>query len=794
MKLIGRCSSCQSQFKVDDVQAGKTLKCPKCAGPLVVPPLGAAVPLSETASFPAKSPEKPVEKSSRPAVASPFVATPQNRPVAKPSATAPSQPQSTSATRPPIAKEAVPPNPPESEADSESATDGEDHSFDFLGTPSASSLLKSKPVASGPVIHSAKKKNNKPLIIVACSVALLAVCVGGAFLALRKNDDSKKVAENTPKAKTETTITIDISPDERKSTDLVLDDSRTSMPADGPVEIKVKPGRHKVVLRRTGFLAAEKTIAVKANTEEKFVPTWERIAEPIVKTNTGKPVVATDEILPGKIADWTQDIDAALKKAAADDKDVLVVFMESDDNDGTAMRYDLLENDNFQKHIGKDFVCVLIDLADRPKNLRVENKERNRRAFHRYGMGSFGPSITLLDSKGAAFGRVPYEASQDYFYILPRIRDDRSERDRLFKAVEDSQGEARLKSAVAAIEWLKKKSLEGEYLEQMKTWRTLAEEADPKNAKGVQDIFIESLIKARLRAAMASSKPKVELESALKDFEEWKKKTPFKDPDLAVRLHLGLASILGEFELGDLAAKVIEGAMAYTPTDDSLKKALDRFKDGMVGLRGSGSGFVAAEGGYVLTNHHVVKGAKRIAIRIPNFEKPVPADLIGTDEKRDIALLKVKLPEGVELGLSPLHMFADSIDQGVDVAAFGFPLGSMLGNNVKLTTGIISSLPDKTNEDRYLLNVTVNPGNSGGPLCDQRGFVVGMVTAKTGRFDGNDTYGLATPTKDLRAFLKKHIPSYAPKDKEAAKIQPGKWVDVSKGVAPSVLMILNFGG
>ncbi len=202
----------------------------------------------------------------------------------------------------------------------------------------------------------------------------------------------------------------------------------------------------------------------------------------------------------------------------------------------------------------------------------------------------------------------------------------------------------------------------------------------------------------------------------------------------------------------------------------------------------SGTGFVVHPDGYLLTNRHVVQGPGRLMVRLPDNDELVPATVVAEDARRDIALIKMSLPAGSRL--PTLQMSAQNVSRGADVAAFGFPLGDALGSHLKLTTGVISSLPDASNEHMLLLDCTVNPGNSGGPLCDKRGEVVGMVTAKSIAAYGIDSYGMAIPSTDLKQFLDRNLPG------DAAPVVPNAdtpmdWQQVDHSVSPAILMVLK---
>ena len=151
-------------------------------------------------------------------------------------------------------------------------------------------------------------------------------------------------------------------------------------------------------------------------------------------------------------------------------------------------------------------------------------------------------------------------------------------------------------------------------------------------------------------------------------------------------------------------------------------------------LQGVGSGFIISADGYVLTNAHVVKGADEVTVRLTD-RRDFPAKVIGVDSRTDVALLKIeatKLPV-VRVG-SP-----DSVKVGNWVAAIGSPFG--LENTV--TAGIVSAKSRSLPSDSYVpfiqTDVAVNPGNSGGPLFNLSGEVVGInsqIYSRTGGYMG----------------------------------------------------------
>ncbi|HEY8344929.1 MAG TPA: trypsin-like peptidase domain-containing protein [Bacillota bacterium] len=160
---------------------------------------------------------------------------------------------------------------------------------------------------------------------------------------------------------------------------------------------------------------------------------------------------------------------------------------------------------------------------------------------------------------------------------------------------------------------------------------------------------------------------------------------------------------------------------------------------------GTGSGFIFRADGYVLTNYHVIEGADRITVNLKNGQK-YQAEVIGKDEKYDLAILKINaknLPY-LELGDS------DAIQIGQWVVAIGNPYGL----HETVTTGIISALNrnlKSVNESALIqTDAAINPGNSGGPLVDLEGKVIGINEAILSNAQG---IGFAIPINLVKENL-----------------------------------------
>jgi serine protease Do len=176
----------------------------------------------------------------------------------------------------------------------------------------------------------------------------------------------------------------------------------------------------------------------------------------------------------------------------------------------------------------------------------------------------------------------------------------------------------------------------------------------------------------------------------------------------------------------------------------------------------TGSGFVI-EDGYIMTNAHVINGARRIQIVLPSDNadgtlatalsgktKLVTAQIVGVTTELDLALLKV---EGLKLPALPFATYS-AVRQGEMVFAFGSPNG--LRNS--LTHGLVSAVARQVSPDSPQIFVQtdapINPGNSGGPLVNIRGEVVGVNTFIMSQSGGNEGLGFAIPSATARTVFR----------------------------------------
>lgn len=150
-------------------------------------------------------------------------------------------------------------------------------------------------------------------------------------------------------------------------------------------------------------------------------------------------------------------------------------------------------------------------------------------------------------------------------------------------------------------------------------------------------------------------------------------------------------------------------------------------------VSGSGTGYAISSNGYIVTNHHVTNGANSIKVRGVNgdFSKSYNAKVIIDDKNNDLSIIKIDDTSFTSLGTIPYVIANRSSDVGSSVFVLGYPLRATMGDEVKLTNGIISSKSGFQGDvTSYQITAPIQPGNSGGPLFDGSGNIIGIVNAK----------------------------------------------------------------
>ncbi len=210
----------------------------------------------------------------------------------------------------------------------------------------------------------------------------------------------------------------------------------------------------------------------------------------------------------------------------------------------------------------------------------------------------------------------------------------------------------------------------------------------------------------------------------------------------------------------ETVARVLPSVVQIITSGYAPLGAGQRSGDLLTPTRGGGSGVILDPDGFIITNAHVVEGARRIQVRLPLSTSGaargasilqragdlVGATVVGIDRETDLAVLKIQ-----RTGLPALELAdSDDVRAGLVVLAFGSPFG--LENSVSM--GVVSAPARQLQAEAPMIYIqtdaTINPGNSGGPLVDTRGRVVGINTLIFSRDGGSDGIGFAAPSNIVK--------------------------------------------
>ncbi len=205
----------------------------------------------------------------------------------------------------------------------------------------------------------------------------------------------------------------------------------------------------------------------------------------------------------------------------------------------------------------------------------------------------------------------------------------------------------------------------------------------------------------------------------------------------------------GGLSVGDIYDRTIPGVVEISA--QSSAPGLGPFAPGGE-QTATGSGFVIDRDGHVVTNQHVVDGAESVTVRFHDGEE-VDARVVGTDASTDVALLQLE----EEVDVDPLPLGSS---KGLEIGDAVVAIGSPFGLEGTVTTGIVSALdrelraPDGFTIDGAIqTDAALNQGNSGGPLLDSRGRVIGVNSQIASESGGNDGIGYAIPIDTVKDIV-----------------------------------------
>lgn len=168
---------------------------------------------------------------------------------------------------------------------------------------------------------------------------------------------------------------------------------------------------------------------------------------------------------------------------------------------------------------------------------------------------------------------------------------------------------------------------------------------------------------------------------------------------------------------------------------------------GMIGA-GGGTGFIVDAKGIVVTNHHVISGSDRVSVKMMDGRWAEEVELLVQDEKLDIAILKIK-----SKGKIKAVTFGDSED--VTVGERAISIGNPLGLEHTLTDGLVSARRLKDGRKMIQMSTPVSPGNSGGPLFNAYGEVIGVTSESMSTRGYGENLGMAVAINHIKPMLKK---------------------------------------
>jgi len=223
---------------------------------------------------------------------------------------------------------------------------------------------------------------------------------------------------------------------------------------------------------------------------------------------------------------------------------------------------------------------------------------------------------------------------------------------------------------------------------------------------------------------------------------------------------------------------LLEAKSHGVPNDTSLPgKSLQSSN-----LRGTGSGFFISSDGYFLTNYHVVQGSKNIRLR--TVFGNTSASVLRVDPGVDLALLKAD-----KRGFVPLPFATEDLATlGEDIFTIGFPIPSLQGFSPKMTKGVISSLNGFQDSDvHYQIDASIQPGNSGGPLVNNQGELVGVIVSSLDEGIVAQKKGFFTQNVNY-AIKKKHVLDFLSQVPEClSSIQKSNIPSTGKSATPETI-------
>lgn len=203
---------------------------------------------------------------------------------------------------------------------------------------------------------------------------------------------------------------------------------------------------------------------------------------------------------------------------------------------------------------------------------------------------------------------------------------------------------------------------------------------------------------------------------------QWR--TPSKSRKLNVFGYMDHIGLHVNFSKTDVGIDELHFLKNYSPQKSDIQEGGNSVS--------SGSGIILTSDGIIATNYHVVKNASNILVEIKSSGEVhrYKAQIVIDDQINDLCLLKVVDDDFKNLSTIPYNFSSQICDVGTSIFSMGYPMSSILGQEVKVTDGLISSKTGyKNNVVMYQISAPIQPGNSGGPLFDKKGNLIGITNA-----------------------------------------------------------------
>jgi len=209
----------------------------------------------------------------------------------------------------------------------------------------------------------------------------------------------------------------------------------------------------------------------------------------------------------------------------------------------------------------------------------------------------------------------------------------------------------------------------------------------------------------------------------------------------------------------------------YAKKKSEPKKQTPKPDDNKIVAASSGTGFYVSNTGHIISNHHVVEGCNTVKLTFKG--KEVSADVLAVDKKNDLAILKANLTPPK---LYPVATEDASLLEDIIIA--GYPLGKRVSAAIKTSKGSITALAGYgDNYSEFQTDAALNQGNSGGPIIDQKGNVVGVAVANYGKKAGVESFNFGIKSSTLRTFASANgLKFLPPNNKEMSNKDLGKLI------------------